>query len=65
MIVEFRQNTQNAITASMDARGESTKAKVAQQELGSSYDITTEAIYAQIDAEKAMTDPLFALNLRQ
>ena len=60
-IDEFRANLKNAIRASTDSRGEQTKAVVAQQALGDEYDITTDAIYAQIDAEKALTDPLFRL----
>ena len=61
MIVQYRDNVSRAMAVSVDARGEQTQARISQEELGGAYGATTDEIYAQIDAEKALTDPMFAL----
>ncbi len=61
MIVQYRENVEKAIAASVPARGEAELARISQQRLGDEYATTTGLIYDQITADKELTDPLFAL----
>ena len=61
MIVQYRDNVARAKAVSIDSRGEQTRAKFSQQELGDAYEDTTGAIRDQIAAEREKTDPLFRL----